>query len=116
MPFSGAKHEPGASLQVAVRPERVAVRYRVDHEALDGVIRFKATLVDSVFVGNASQIFVRPFAKSDKTLMAVSMEPQHRQRREPGSPVWIDIRPKDILLLEAEGGPAKPESQLVLNV
>ena len=115
----------GSSLKVAIRPERVAVRYRVEGESgQDGALRVKGSLVDSVFVGNASQIFVQPFAKSGKTLMAVSMEPQHRQRREPGSPAWVDIKPKDILLLEPDGatprvaappvGAAQP--QLPLNV
>ena len=107
---------PAALAQVAVRPERIAVRYRVDHEALEGMIRLKGVLVDNVFVGNASQIFVRLFQKSQKTLMAVSLDPQHRQRREPGSTVWIDIRPKDILMLEAAGSPAPLERQLSLNV
>jgi len=111
----GAKLEPGATLQVAVRPERVAVRYGAESSS-DGLVRFKASLVDNVFVGNASQIFVRPFAKSDKTLMAISMDPHHRQRREPGSPVFIDIRPQDILLLEADGALAKPAGEpLPLN-
>jgi spermidine/putrescine transport system ATP-binding protein len=107
---------PASPSQVAVRPERIAVRYRVDNEVLEGTIRLKGALVDNVFVGNASQIFVRLFSKSSKTIMAVSMEPQHRQRREPGSPVWIDIRPKDILSLEPPGSPAPVERQLALNV
>ena len=107
---------PSSPSQVAVRPERIAVRYRVDNEVLEGTIRLKGSLVDNVFVGNASQIFVRLFAKSSKTIMAVSMEPQHRQRREPGSPVWVDIRPKDILALEPAGSAAPTERQLALNV
>jgi spermidine/putrescine ABC transporter ATP-binding subunit len=119
IPYAGASKAPGTELQVAVRPERVAVRYRVEGESgQDGALRFKAALVDSVFVGNASQVFVQPFPKSGKTLMAVSLEPQHRQRREPGSSVWVDVKPKDILVLEPEGSAvaARPQPQLALNV
>jgi spermidine/putrescine transport system ATP-binding protein len=112
----------GSEIQVAVRPERVAVRYRVEGEAgQDGALRLKGSLVDSVFVGNASQIFVQPFPKSGKTVMAVSMDTQHRQRRDAGSAAWIDIKPKDILVLAPDGAPQKrqapaAEPQLPLNV
>lgn len=92
----------GENLKIAIRPERIAVRYRVevDAPAFDGNVRLKGSLLENVYLGNGSQIFFQPFSKQGKTLLSVSLEPQHRQRRQPGSTVWADIRPKDILLLE----------------
>ena len=89
----------GDLMKLAVRPERIAVRYRVESETSAGAIRFKGTLVENVYVGNASQIFLKPFGEAGKTLLSVSMDAQHRARREPGSAVWADIKPSDVLIL-----------------
>ena len=92
----------GETLKIAIRPERIAVRYRVEVDApeFDGNVRLKASLLENVYLGNGSQIFFQPFGKTGKTLLSVSLEPQHRQKRQAGSTIWADIRPKDILLLE----------------
>ena len=88
----------GAELQVAIRPERLHVRYG-DTPATEGTLRLKAGIVDSVFIGNASQIFLSPFPKSGKTVMSVSMDALHRQRREAGTVAWIDVKAADIMVL-----------------
>ena len=96
---SGHAWAPGTAMKVAIRPERIGVRYRVESETLSGGVRLKGALLENVYLGNACQIFLKPFGESGKPLLAVSMDAQHRSRREPGSPVWADIRPSDILLL-----------------
>lgn len=93
----------GGLLTVAIRPERIRVRYREDAPEEEGSVRIKASLIDNVYLGNANQIYLLPFRKPGKVLLAVSMDSQHRERRESGSIVWADIEPKDILLLEPAG-------------
>lgn len=99
LPANGLKADVGAAIKVAIRPERIAVRYRVESETLSGGVRLKGDLVENVYVGNACQIFLKPFGESGKSLLSVSMEAQHRAKREPGSAVWADIKAADILLL-----------------
>jgi hypothetical protein len=58
-------------------------------------------MIDNVYLGNSSQIFLLPFQKPPgRVLMAVSMDAEHRERRTAGGTVWAEIRPCDILLLE----------------
>jgi spermidine/putrescine transport system ATP-binding protein len=90
----------GEAFKVAIRPERIAVRYRVENENPNGTVRIKASLLESVYLGNAHQIFIKPFGESGKPLMSVSMETQHREKRGAGSGVWMDVKPADVLLLE----------------
>jgi spermidine/putrescine transport system ATP-binding protein len=97
LPHAGVAFCAGMALQVAIRPERIGVRYELP--AVNGAMLMKASLVDNLFVGNSTQIFLQPFPKSGKTLMCVSMDAAHRRRREPGSAAWIEVHPEDILLL-----------------
>ncbi len=89
----------GEDFAVAIRPERISVRYG-DGEGSNGAVRLKAALLDNVYLGNASQIFIKPFGEAGKPLMSVSMDLQHRDRRAAGSQVWADVKPDDFLLLE----------------
>jgi spermidine/putrescine transport system ATP-binding protein len=93
----------GEMLKVAIRPERIAVRYG-DAAAGNGCMRLKATMIDNVYLGNSSQIFLLPFQNPPgRVLMALSMDSEHRETRPSGGTVWVDIKPSDILLLEANG-------------
>ncbi|MBI3552732.1 MAG: ABC transporter ATP-binding protein [Elusimicrobia bacterium] len=90
----------GQTLKVAIRPERIEVRYQ-DSPANTDNVWLKATMIDNVYLGNSSQIFLLPFEKPPgRVLMAVSMDAEHRERRASGATVWAEIRPSDILLLE----------------
>ena len=88
----------GHKFHIAIRPERVAVRYE-DGAAPEGTVRFPARLRENVYLGNASQIFLSPF-KSGKDLLSISMDAVHQTRKPAGSLVWAEIRAQDILLLE----------------
>lgn len=100
-PYSG---EPpvrvGERLKVAIRPERIEVSYENHATPESGKVRIKASLIDNVFLGNSSQIYLLPFTEPGKVLLAVSMDEKHRQRRESGALAWAEIRGEDILLLE----------------
>ncbi len=93
----------GTIFKLAIRPERVTVRYREDEPAAPGALRLPAVLAENVYLGNASQIYLQPFGEGGKTLLAVSMDSQHRAPRAAGSPAWADIRLEDILMLEPVG-------------
>lgn len=86
---------------VAIRPERIAVRYHQNGGPAEGTLRLNARLLDNVFLGNSNQIFVEALGGAGKRLMALSMDGEHRQPRAPGSPLWLDIAAKDILALDA---------------
>ena len=88
--------KPGEDIEVAIRPENVEIRY--EETTPNGALRIPATLRDSVYLGHSSQIYVTPF-KSGKLLISVSLDDVHQDRRDPGSKVWADIKPKDILIL-----------------
>jgi spermidine/putrescine transport system ATP-binding protein len=94
----GAHVSPGARIQVAVRPENIEVYYEDPPALSNGTVRIKGALRDSVYLGHSSQIFVTPFA-SGKMLMSVSLDDLHQERRAAGTPIWADIKPKDILIL-----------------
>lgn len=107
LPLAGPAPVPvGEQIQLSIRPERVRVRYEEDGEPSEG-LRLKAVLVDKVFVGHASQIFLLPFKKPGKVLLAVSMDSSHREKRASGATVWAEILPRDIRLLEP-GAAEKP--------
>lgn len=91
----------GGRLYVAVRPERVKVRYE-DDLSRNGCVRLKASLVDNVWMGDSSQIFLLPFAKPKKVLLALSMDPAHRGRKP--AMAWADIEPEDLMILEPADG------------
>jgi spermidine/putrescine transport system ATP-binding protein len=103
MPYSGnAPAAEGGELQVAIRPERIRVSYKENgHPDPDGPVRLRASLVDNVYLGNSNQIYLLPFSKPPgKVLLALSMDVEHRDRRQSGSQVWAEIRPQDIVVLE----------------
>jgi spermidine/putrescine transport system ATP-binding protein len=91
----------GELLEVAIRPERVCVHYDQPPAPVNGTVRLSAALKESVYLGNSSQVYLSPFSKSGKTLLSVSLGVHPQEGRRPaGSPVWADIKPRDILLLE----------------
>jgi spermidine/putrescine transport system ATP-binding protein len=95
--------EAGSCIKIAIRPERIAVHYHGHGPAPEGSVRFPAVLSENVYLGNASQIYLKPFGDAGKTLLAVSMDAQHRAGRTPGSQAWAEVRAQDILLLEPAG-------------
>lgn len=99
----------GENLRVAIRPERIRVRYDNDTPERPDSFRLKASLIENVYLGNASQIFLLPFSRPGKVLLAVSMDTHHQEKRPSGATVWADIRPQDILLLEPSGRNGQPE-------
>jgi len=99
----------GQDMKVAIRPERIEVHYREEASQGSGCVRIRATLIDNVYLGNASQIFLLPFRRPGKVLLAVSMDALHRHRRESGATVWADIRPQDVLILEPAANGSGPQ-------
>jgi spermidine/putrescine transport system ATP-binding protein len=91
----------GGKLKVAIRPERIGVRYKDSRPGEEGTLCLKASLVDNVYLGNTSQIYLLPFQKPGKVLVAISMDSQHRIKKESGTMVWADIQTQDLLLLES---------------
>jgi spermidine/putrescine transport system ATP-binding protein len=101
LPFQGELAAgQGDTIKVAIRPERIEVRY---DEGLErpGRLLLKATMIDNVYLGNSSQIFLLPFKNPPgRVLMALSMDAEHRGRPASGATVWAEFKPSDILLLE----------------
>ena len=58
--------EPGASVKVGIRPERVKVFYK--NEPSDGALRFDATLTDSLFLGDGCQLYLQMFKKAPERM------------------------------------------------
>ena len=90
----------GGELRVAVRPERIHVRYEEELPLRGDCVSLPARLADTINLGDETQMFLSLFKKSDKTVLAASMDARHQAERRDGTPVWADIRWKDILLLE----------------
>ena len=90
----------GEPLCVAVRPERIHVRYDEELPLRGDCVSLPAVLADTVNLGDETQMFLSLFKKSAKTVVAASMDARHQTERQDGTPVWVDIRWKDILLLE----------------
>ena len=95
--------DEGAPLCVAVRPERISVRYEGELSLRGECVSLPARLADTVNLGDETQMFLSLFKKSAKTVFAASMEVRHQTERQDGTPVWADIRWRDILLLEPPG-------------
>ena len=93
----------GEELCVAVRPERVSVRYEEELALRGDCVSLAARLTDTVNLGDETQMFLSLFQRSAKTVLAASMEVRHQTERRDGTPVWADIRWRDILLLEPPG-------------
>ncbi len=90
----------GGELCLAVRPERIHVRYEEELPLRGDCVSLPAVLTDTVNLGDETQMFLSLFKKSAKTVVAASMDARHQTERQDGTPVWVDIRWKDILLLE----------------
>ena len=90
----------GQELCVAIRPERISVRYEGDLPLRGSCVSLSAILADTVSLGDETQMFLTFFQKSAKTVLSASMEARHQNERRDGTPVWADIRWRDILLLE----------------
>ena len=63
VPCLGPRRPASGRVKVAIRPERISVRYSDDAPRQEEGLRLKAALVDNVYLGNASQIFLLPFSK-----------------------------------------------------
>jgi len=89
----------GKRVKVAIRPERVKVYYK--DELPFGAMRFEATLKDSVFLGDACQIYLQLFKKSpDKILTAVAGGDRYAVHDDIGVPVIAAVQPEDVYILE----------------
>ncbi|HAM35922.1 MAG TPA: spermidine/putrescine ABC transporter [Elusimicrobia bacterium] len=93
----------GEELCVAIRPERISVRYESELALVGDCVQIPARLTDTVYLGDETQLFISPFPKSGKTLLAASMDVRHQAERQKDAPIWADIRWQDILLLEPPG-------------
>ncbi len=93
----------GQALCVAIRPERISVRYEGDLPLRGSCVSLPAILADTVSLGDETQMFLAFFKNSTKTVLSATMEARHQNERRDGTPVWADIRWRDILLLEPEG-------------
>ncbi len=100
IPASPAGQAPLGRRRVALRPERIVVR-PLNAPPVEGTVRLKARLEDSVFLGSSSQLFLSPFPRSGRRLMCVSLETSPEELPRPGSEVWAEIEHEDILILEA---------------
>ncbi|MFA6004463.1 MAG: ABC transporter ATP-binding protein [Elusimicrobiota bacterium] len=90
----------GQPLCIAVRPERIAVRYESELALTGDCVQLPAQLMDSVYLGDETQMFISPFPRSGRTVLATSMDVRHQEDRQKGTRIWADIRWRDILLLE----------------
>jgi len=90
----------GGELCLAVRPERISVRYEEELPLRGDCVSLPARLADTINLGDETQMFLSLFKKSGKTVLAASMEARHQAERRDGTPVWADILWRDILLLE----------------
>lgn len=93
--------QPGARVKVGIRPERVRVFYK--DELPFGALRLDATLVDTVFLGDACQIYLRFLKKSpEKLLTALAGGDRYSAHDDLGVPVIAAIQPDDVYILERD--------------
>ncbi len=93
---------PGGRVKIAIRPERVKVFYKDELPA--GALRFKAVLLDSVFLGDACQIYLDFLKKSpDKPLTALAGGDRYSAHDDLGVPVIAAVQPEDVYILESDG-------------
>lgn len=91
----------GGRVKVGIRPERVKVFYK--DELPFGALRFDAVLLDSVFLGDACQIFLHFLKKSpDKILTAVAGGDRYSVHDDLGVPVIAAVQPEDVYILESD--------------
>jgi len=100
--------DPGESLpkvgdwvKVGIRPERVKVFYK--DELPFGALRLDAVLMDSVFLGDACQIYLDFLKKSpDKFLTALAGGDRYSVHDDLGVPVIAAVQPEDVYILERD--------------
>ncbi|MDE2489399.1 MAG: ABC transporter ATP-binding protein [Elusimicrobia bacterium] len=92
---------PGRRVKVGIRPERVRVYYK--DELPFGALRLDATIADSIFLGDACQIYLR-FLKSapDKLLTALAGGDRYTMHDDLGVPAIAAIQPDDVYILEED--------------
>ena len=91
--------EVGARVKVGIRPERVKVFYK--GELPFGALRFDGTLMDSVFLGDACQIYLHLFKKNpDNLVVALAGGDRYAVHDDIGVPVIAAVQPEDVYILE----------------
>ncbi len=92
----------GQKVKVGIRPERVKVFYK--DELPFGALRFDATLMDSIFLGDGCQIYLDFLKKSpEKQLIAMAGGDRSSVHDDLGVPVIAAVQPEDVYILEADG-------------
>ena len=95
--------EVGARVKVAIRPERVKVFYK--DELPFGLIRFNAILKDTVFLGDACQIYLQMFKKKPERLtIAWAGGDRYAAHDDMDVPVIAAVQPDDVYILERDNG------------
>jgi spermidine/putrescine transport system ATP-binding protein len=93
--------EAGARVKVGIRPERVKVFYK--DELPFGALRFDATLMDSIFVGDGCQIYLHMFKKNPERLtVALAGGDRYAVHDDIGVPVIAAVQPEDVYILERD--------------
>ena len=93
--------DAGRRVRVAIRPERVKVYYK--DELPFGALRFDATLKDSVFLGDACQIYLQLFKKAPERLMVASAGgDRYDVHDDHNVPVIAAVQPEDVYILEPD--------------
>lgn len=90
----------GESVPVAIRPERIEVRFSEPLGSINGYCAFPADLRDVIYLGYSTQAILSPFSKSEKQITAAApsmLEPRLKSGAPPK--VWLYIHSKDILPL-----------------
>ena len=93
--------EIGARVKIAIRPERVKVFYK--DEIPFGLIRFPATLKDTVFLGDACQIYLQMFKnKPERLTLAWAGGDRYAAHDDMDVPVIAAVQPEDVYILERD--------------
>ncbi len=91
--------EVGGRVKVGIRPERVKVFYK--DELPFGALRFDGTLMDSIFLGDGCQIYLRMFKKNpDRLTIALAGGDRSTVHDDIGVPVIAAVQPEDVYILE----------------
>ena len=95
--------EVGARVKIAIRPERVKVFYK--DELPFGLIRFDAILKDTVFLGDACQIYLQMFKKNPERLtIAWAGGDRYAVHDDMDVPIIAAVQPEDVYILEQDHG------------
>jgi spermidine/putrescine transport system ATP-binding protein len=93
----------GDRVKIAIRPERVKVFYK--DELPFGLIRFDAVLKDTVFLGDACQIYLQMFKKQpDRLTLAWAGGDRYAVHDDMDVPVIAAVQPEDVYILERDNG------------